>query len=216
MFTSISRFCGAEVVTTFVSICQGIRRPRGRGSNIKTRRAKTRPAAGPGRRGGRRGTRGITNGISRERSSSDGCTMYAFGLRRAAIRNGADRESRPTQKGGPDGASRTRPGGLGETARSRVPRVWRRRDPTLHIRRDRAPRAPRSPLCTVWVIRYSHSLGRPTARFHTRYDVAHGARRARARAARMLARRTAVMDAVLSADHRECAPRPILEIAWCV
>jgi hypothetical protein len=43
---------------------------------------------------------------------------------------------------------------------------------------------------------------------------ARGARRARA--ARMLARRTAVMDAVLFADHRECAPRPILEIAWCV
>ena len=42
------------------------------------------------------------------------------------------------------------------------------------------------------------------------------ARGARARAARMLARRTAVMDAVLFADHRECAPRPILEIAWCV
>ena len=144
----------------------------------KTRRAKTRPAAGPGRRGGRRGTRGITNGISRERSSPDGCTMYAFGLRRAAIRNGGPRV--PDQNEAGRTGSRTRPGGLGETARSRVPRVWRRRDPTLHIRRDRAPRAPRSPLCTVWVIRYSHSLGRPTARFHTRYDVAHGARRARA------------------------------------
>ena len=96
MFTSISRFCGAEVVTTFVSICQGIRRPRGRGSNIKTRRAKTRPAAGPGRRGGRRGTRGITNGISRERSSPDGCTMYAFGLRRAAIPGTGDRVREPS------------------------------------------------------------------------------------------------------------------------
>ena len=49
------------------------------------------PAAGPGRRGGRRGTRGITNGISRERSSPDGCTMYAFGLRRAAIPGTGDR-----------------------------------------------------------------------------------------------------------------------------
>ena len=191
MFTSISRCCGAEVVTTFVSICQASSDSSPRGLSCASTHAAPAgltlyirdPAAGPGRRGGRRGTRGITNGISRERSSPDGCTMYAFGLRRAAIPGTGGPSPRavprPNRKAGRTG-SRTRPGGLGETARSRVPRVWRRRDPTLHIRRDRAPRAPRSPLCTVWVIRYSHSLGRPTARFHTRYDGAHGARRARA------------------------------------
>ena len=218
MFTSISRFCGAEVVTTFVSICQGIRRPR-RGFEYEN---ETRQDA-PGR--GTRAPRG-TPGYARNNERNKPRAIVPGRLYHVRVRASARGHSgnggpspravpRPNRKAGRTG-SRTRPGGLGETARSRVPRVWRRRDPTLHIRRDRAPRAPRSPLCTVWVIRYSHSLGRPTARFHTRYDVAHGARRARARAARMLARRTAVMDAVLFADHRECAPRPILEIAWCV
>ena len=190
MFTSISRFCGAEVVTTFVSICQAssdsshadyLRRRRPGGFNVRY----TRPGRGTR---APRGTPGYARNNERNKPRAIVPGRLYHGRVRASARghsgNGGPSPRavpRPNRKAGRTG-SRTRPGGLGETARSRVPRVWRRRDPTLHIRRDRAPRAPRSPLalCTVWVIRYSHSLGRPTARFHTRYDVAHGARRARA------------------------------------
>ena len=132
MFTSISRFCGAEVVTTFVSICQAssdsshadyLRRRRPGGFNV----IYTRPGRGT------RAPRG-TPGYARNNERNKPRAIVPGRLYHVRVRASARGHSgnggpspravpRPNRKAGRTG-SRTRPGGLGETARSRVPRVW--------------------------------------------------------------------------------------------
>ena len=175
MFTSISRFCGAEVVTTFVSICQATRRQADSSTRLHAApagltlyRRYTRPGRGTR---APRGTPGYArnNERNKPRAIVPG-RLYHVRVRASArghSERGTPSQSRPRNRKAGRTGSRTRPGGLGETARSRVPRVWRRRDPTLHIRRDRAPRAPRSPLCTVWVIPRIRGFPQPRSSHRT-------------------------------------------------
>ena len=193
MFTSISRFCGAEVVTTFVSICQAssdsshadyLRRRRPGGFNV----IYTRPGRGT------RAPRG-TPGYARNNERNKPRAIVPGRLYHVRVRASARGHSgnggpspravpRPNRKAGRTG-SRTRPGGLGETARSRVPRVWRRRDPTFA--HTAGPRAARAAISSVHRVGYSSYSRIPTASVVPPHGSTHAmtlrtARGARARA----------------------------------